>query len=458
MTSRIEGFEDLHKHSDYSLLDGYGTVEEYAERAVQINQRFLSITDHGMMAAIPRQIKACEDNNLIPIFGCELYVNPMQPEWKPGQDSADYTRDLSPVEKKLFSKSFHLLAIAYNEVGYSNLVQLTSWGWTKGFYRHPRVNHEQLLARKEGIIFTSCCYNSEVGQAFDRGGEDEAFPMLEKYMAMFGENYYLEIMLLDFKKQKPYDLFIIKAHQKYGLPMIVTNDCHYCQKEDSKMQRYMLMIQTKNTIQKMQQKLAEDSTADFFELQDTNLWLKSEEEINEKWLSDYSDVIEYDILAAAKRNTVKICERAKSVELDRSMKLPQFDNEEERLKEALEIGFQKRQLPNTDVYRSRLKEECELICQKGFASYFLIQKKMVDEARRICPQMLGWGDGSEAVGPGRGSAVGSLCCYCLGITDVDPIKHDLLFSRFLSPARGGKSLKLRFSIDPVSIDELNNVE
>jgi len=450
---KVGGLEMLHVHTDFSLLDGYGTCEEYAKRCKEINQQYLCISDHGVMGAVPRQIRACEKNKINPIFACELYVNPYQMELKPGEVSGDYFKRMNEDEKKAFRKSYHLLAIAYNETGYSNLVKMSSWGWTKGFYYKPRINHDVINAHKEGIIFTSCCYNGEIGQAFDRGGEGPAMEMVEKYIAMFGENFRLELMLLDFVKQKPFDAFIIKAHDKYGVPLIVTNDCHYCKKEDSKMQRLMLMVQTNKTIQDIQDKLAADETADMFELQDQNLWLKSEEEINEKWAKDYSDVIDVDLLEQAKLNTVAVCEKARGVQLDRSIKLPKIEDADEKLLEAIEQGVGERDIPKTREYGDRLKEEYDLIKNKGFSSYFLIQKMMTDEARRISPILLGWGDGSEAVGPGRGSVCGSLVAYAIGITDVDPIKHDLLFSRFLSPARGGRSMKIRFSADPISIIE-----
>ena len=427
------------------MLDGFGQISEYCTRANKTNQKYLCVTDHGSLGAIPKQIREAEEHGLKPIFGCELYVNPMQPEIKPGEEMLSFTKDLNQEERKKMRKSYHLLAIAYNNTGYSNLVKLSSWAWTRGFYSKPRVNHQILMQHKEGILFTSCCYNSEIGQAFDQGGEDAGNAMIEKYMAMFGKNFYLEIMLLDFKKQKPYDIFIAKAHDKYHLPVIVTGDCHYANPEDSHMQRLMLMIQTKRTLADIQKLQTEDATVDLFELQDTNLWMKSEEELNDKWVKDYSDVLDKEFFEEAKRNTVRVCEFASGVEIDRSIKLPQLDNEKEDLKQKITEGFKLRRLPETKKYLDRLEEEYNLICQKGFASYFLIQKKMVDEARRICPILLGWGDGSEALGAGRGSAVGSLVCYCLGITDVDPVEHDLLFSRFLSPARGGKSLKLRFS-------------
>lgn len=445
------GFEHIHRHTHFSLLDGWAFVEEYAARSKKINQNYLCISDHGMMACVPTQIKACDEYGLSPIFACELYVNPLQPEAKNSTDSAEFFKNLSDSEKKTFKKSYHLLGVAYNNIGYSNLVKLSSWGWTKGYYYRPRVNYEMLMKHKEGIIFSSCCYMSEIGQAFETGGAEAAEKILVQYLVMFGhENFRLEIMLLDFKKQKPYDIFIIAMSQKYGLKLIVTNDCHYCEKQDSEMQRIMLMIQTGKTVQEINEaKLkaeAEGEIADLFELQDQNLWMKSEEELNEKWLSDYSDVIDYEVFKMAKLNTVEICEQAKGVSLDRSVKLPKYQNDDEVLKEAVIKGFAERKLPKTKEYLDRIQEEFSLIKQKEFCSYFLIQKKMTDEARRYCKTYMNSSFGTEAVGPGRGSAAGSLIAYCLGITDVNPIRHDLLFSRFLSPARGGKQMKLRFTI------------
>lgn len=445
----ITGFEHLHLHSHFSLLDGYGLPDEYAQRAKQINQRFLTISDHGVMGAVPRQIKTCEDNKVSPIFACELYVNPLQPELKNGEQSSSFYKELEEDQKATFRKSYHLLGIAYNYIGYSNLVKLSTLGFKKGFYYRPRVNRQQLLDHKEGIIFTSCCYNSEIGQAFDKGGEEAGFRMVELYKNMFQDKFYLEMMLLDFKKQKPYDAFIIKASEKFNLPLIITNDCHVCLKEDMKMQSIMLMMQFGKTMKQVEQQQAEDGDA--FEIQDQNLWMKSEEEINEKWESDYKSIIDYDIFKQAKKNTVKICEYAKGVEfqIDRTIKFPTFDDADLKLLDAIKIGIEKRKIPKNKIYSNRIKEEYELIKEKGFCSYFIIQKMITDEARRY--------GGAEAVGPGRGSIGGSLVAYIIGLIDVDPIKHDLLFSRFLSPARGGKSMKIRFSSDPIK--QLNaNIE
>jgi len=237
----------------------------------------------------------------------------------------------------------------------------------------------------------------------------------------------------------------LKMKDKYNLPIIVTNDCHYCKQEDSHFQRLMLMIQTKRTLPEIQKMIQENENQDFFELQDANLWMKTEEEMNQMWAEKYSDAIPLEIFEEAKLTTVKICNMAKGVKIDRNIKFPIQEDEKKALAQAIADGFRFRNITPKGEYGRRVSEEFDIITRKGFASYFLVQKMMTDEARKICPQLLGWGDGREAVGPGRGSGSGSLILYLLGVTDVDPVKHGLLFSRFLSEARGGKQIKLKFS-------------
>jgi len=447
---RIVGFEHLHCHSEYSLLDGMTSPEEAADHWHHHGQ-YLCFTDHGMMGVIPRQIKSCEAINdkhgkdkLTPVFGCELYVNKMHFEATPSEESRKgFMSRLDPNQLNDFKKSSHLLAIAITDKGYQNLVRLCSWGHLNGFYSKPRVNYEILNQHKEGIIFSSCCYASEIGRAFDVHGEEAAEEVVKTYMEMFKGQFYLEIMLLDFKKQKPYDVFILKMKEKYKLPIILTGDCHYCKKEDSHYQRLMLMIQTKRTLPEINKMLAENDMQDLFELQDSNLWMKSEEEMNQMWLEKYSDVIPLEIFEEAKMTTVQICKMA-NVSIDRNLKFPTFPDERERLLDLIKESCKKRNIKLDKQYTKRLYEEFDLIVRKGFASYFIVQKMMADEARRVCPELLGWGSGREAIGPGRGSGGGSLILYLLGVTDVDPIKHNLLFSRFLSEARGGKQIKLKF--------------
>jgi DNA polymerase-3 subunit alpha len=464
------GFEHLHRHSDFSILDGFARVSEYAEYQSQINQKYLCITDHGVMGAIPQQIAESEKHNLFPLFGVELYVNSMQPKVANRSESAEFRKSLgdgstadrvvpdgtkASILQKKFDKSCHLLAIAYSDQGYSNLVKLTSWAWIHGYYRKPRVNHEVLMKYKEGIIFTSTCANSEIARAFFDGGDENGFAMVEKYMAMFGEHFYLELMMLDFKDQKPYDLFLIRAHDRYHIPLILTQDCHYCRKEQSHNQRLMLMQQNKRTLAEVQTMIDSGEAEDLFELQDTNLWLKSEDELNQMWELKFNDTIDYELYKQSKANTVKIAEFAKGVQINREIKLPKIPDADAVLWEEIKKGYMKRGCPRTSQYAKRIKEEYDLITEKGFASYFLIQKMMVDEARTKGPEILGFGDGSEAVGPGRGSVAGSLVAYCLRLHDVEPIIHDLRFSRFLSPARGGKQMKIRHTIQPISHESVD---
>lgn len=437
--SEVCGFENLHLHTEIgSLLDGYGTVEEYVSRAKKINQQFFCVSDHGCMSAVPEQIATCEDYGVSPIFAMEFYVQDLQKH----KDKLD---SMSPLEKKAFRKSFHLLAIAYNEVGYSNLVQLHSWAHLQGFYMKPRVTHEQLMKHKEGLIFTSCCINGEIGNAFLDGGEEAGFAKLEQYMAMFGENFRLELMMIDYEKQKPYDAFLIKAHNKYKIPLIITCDTHYANPEDSLYQRYMLMMQTGRTIKDIQNALELGDGNSAFELQDKNLWMKSEDEMNQKWLSDYKNIIPLELFQQAKRNTVSLCHKAKGVELDKCLKLPFYGEDPDKiLLEEIHKGLNSRKLFGDKNYEKRAMYEYGIITRKGFASYFLITKQFTTEARRYWASILGYGSGSSAVGPARGSGGGSLVNYLLKITDVDPIKHNLLFSRFLSENRGGKIMKVRF--------------
>lgn len=421
MKHKETGFEHLHRHSDFSLLDGFATVEEYAQRMVEINQKYLCITDHGVLGAVPQQVKCADRYDLYPIFGIEFYINPLQPKVETRAESAKFYAQLGPTggkertpEQNIFRTSYHLLAIAYNEVGYSNLVALSSWAWRHGFYYKPRINHEILKQHSEGIIFTSGCGNSEIARAFFAGGDEAGFKKLEEYLELVGRNnFYLELMMLDWKLQRDYDKFLQRAHDKYGLPVIITQDCHYCRKEHSHNQRLMLMQQKKITIKEVEKMVAQGQDDDIFVLQDTQLWLKSEEEMDQMWEEKYSDVIDYDIYVQAKENVIRICQQAQGVQLDRDIKLPVIENADEKLWEEIVKGMKQR-CPNEKVYWNRVKSEYDLIRRKGFSSYFLIQKEMVDEARRVGPKILGYGDGSECVGPGRGCVSAGTLIYING--------------------------------------------
>ena len=423
-------------------MDGFGSIDEYIKRWSPYGD-YLCVTDHGLMGAIPGLITKTEqaEKKLKPIFGCELYVNQMHTvSFSSEVERKKFLQDLNPKESEDFSVSSHILAIACTDKGYENLTKLCSLGWSHGFYRRPRVNHELLESYKEGIIFTSCCCASEAARKLHLYGEDVAEESIIKYKNMFGNKFFLEMMLLDFERQIPYNKFLIKMHEKYKIPMIITNDVHYAYQEDSQFQTLMLLVNSKKTLAEIE--ALKEQNKDVFELQDRNLWMKNEEELNQKWLEKYQDVIPLEVFEQAKMNTVKICELASKVKINRSVKLPRIENDEEKLKELVKIGFKKKGI-NNKAYLIRVQEELDLIFRKQFASYFLIVKSFTDEARRVCKELTGL-DGKYAVGSGRGSGVGSLVLYLLEVTDVDPIKHGLLFSRFLSENRGSQAV-LKFS-------------
>lgn len=458
MNHPVCGFEHIHCHSDFSLLDGIGTVEEHAKRRKEINQQYLCITDHGVMGAIPEQIKRGEEYGLHPLFACELYINPMQPEVEYRQQSADHRKDLKETEQRSFDRSPHLIAIAATNEGYSNLVRLSSWAWIHGFYRKPRINYDVLRQYHEGIVFTTACAASQSAVAFFENGDDCGYDQVARLMDIVGkENLYLEINMLDFEPQKPYDQFMIRCHDRYGLPLVLTQDAHYAYKDHWILQRNALLSQTGRTIAEINAMVASGAAGDIFELQDRNLYVKSEPELNDMWEQKFQNIIDYELFKQAKENSVKIAQRCKGVQFDREVKLPQIPDAETILWEETMRGFVHRGCPENKLYRERIQEEYDLICSKGFASYFLIEKEMLDVARTEGKRILGFGKGPECVGPGRGSVCGSLVAYCLRLHDVEPIVHDLRFSRFLSPARGGKQQRFRHTVKPVSRDQVLKV-
>lgn len=450
----LVGFENLHCHSFYSL-DGVNSPAELCDRVVANGQSYLSISDHGNLSSIPHQIRACEEKNIQPIFAIEAYINKHQKKAGSLEKNHEIIENLSEEEKKEFKVSPHLLLIAYNQEGYKNLVRMSSWSFCYGFYRHPRINYEILKEHKEGIIATSACINSPIGRAFLKGGEEAAKEEIKEFISIFGkENFYLEIMLLDFKKQRPYNEFLIKAAEEFGLKIIISCDAHYADKEESHMQKLILLLKNKKTLADLEDMIANSGgTEDIFELQDTNLYLKDERTLNETYKKH--DYIPFEVFQEAKKNTLAICERAKGVKLDRKLKLPQIPDADQKLQELVVRGMKEKNngLYRQKKYAKRLSEELDLIKRKGFSSYFLIQKMIRDGARAYA-KTIGI-DPAYVMGKGRGSAGGALVLYFLGVTDVDPIKEDLLFSRFLSESRGGRSLNLEFkNIDPLPPEEM----
>lgn len=411
-------FHHLHLHTDSSILDGFGTCDEYADIAVANGMRYLCVTDHGMMAAVPHLIESCAARGLEPVIGIEAYLNDYQhlvPRWK----------ELDSDTQQAVRKSYHLLLIAMNQSGYQKLVRLSSEAWERGFYYRPRMNWKSIaeLCSTGDVICTSGCFASEISEAVYAKTPAEAEDMVKKYLEVFAGRFYLEWMMIRFQGQEENNLKIIRLADKLGLPTVVTNDVHFAVESDSICQQAQLLINSKTGTFSDPAGLQYDST---------DLWFCTERDLDARWRERYATAIPLSVYEESKKRTLEVCERSASPDIDTSLKLPVLPNAEAEFVEIVWKNLKKRGLSEDPEYRARLEEEIATIVEKGFCSYFLIVKMLVDRAKEV----------GACVGPGRGSAVGSLACYLLGITDVDPVKHGLLFWRFLSPTRGGKLMKL----------------
>ncbi len=386
-------FVHLHLHSEYSLLDGACRIDRLASACKEKNMNALAITDHGVMYGVIDFYRACKKNGIKPIIGCEVYVAPNSRF----QQDRDY---------------YHLILLCENNKGYQNLIKLVSAGFTEGFYKKPRIDRELLEKYHEGLICLSACLAGEVPQRILANDYKGAKEVAKYYQDLFGkDNYFLELQNHNIKEEILVADKIKQISSELTIPMVVTNDCHYIEKSESKMHEVLLCIQTNHTIY----------DEDKMEFQTEEFYLKTEEEM--KCL--------FPGLTSAYENTQKIADRC-NVEFEFGVrKLPNFDvpnNEDhyEYFKRNCYEGLYKHYGSNPDKsIVDRLEYELGVIKSMGFVDYYLIVNDFVQFAKRS----------GIPVGPGRGSGAGSLCAYCIGITGIDPIKYDLLFERFLNPER-----------------------
>lgn len=393
----MSGFVHLHVHSEYSLLDGACRIEQLIDSALAMGQTSVAVTDHGVMYGSIDFYKAAKAKGIKPIIGCEVY-------------SAQRTR-FDKVHE-LDAESRHLVLLCKNNVGYQNLIALVSKAWTEGFYNKPRVDDELLAQHSEGLIALSACLAGDIPRALLRNDYDAAKEKALKYDKLFGHgNFYLELQDHGMKEQQRINPMIINISRETGIPLVVTNDCHYISRADSKMHHILLCIQTNHTV--------EDENA--MEFPTDQFYLKSEEEMR----SLFPQVPE------AFENTVKIAEQC-NVEFEfGNTKLPHFDVPDGKdhftyFKEQCYDGLYRHygsQPAQTLI--DRLEYELSTIKTMGYVDYYLIVYDFIRYAKSV----------EIPVGPGRGSGAGSLAAYCIGITGIDPIKYNLLFERFLNPER-----------------------
>ena len=390
-------FTHLHVHTEYSLLDGSNKIQEYVARVKELGMDSAAITDHGVMYGVIDFYRACKAAGINPILGCEVYVAPgsrFEKETGTGDD-----------------RYYHLVLLAENNQGYSNLMKIVSKGFVEGFYYKPRVDLEILEKYHEGIIALSACLAGEVAKYLTRGMYEDAKAAALRYQDIFGKgNFFLEMQDHGIPEQQTVNQQLLKMHKETGIDLVVTNDVHYTLAEDAQPHDVLLCLQTGK-------KLADE---DRMRYEGGQYYVKSPQEM--EMLFPYA--------TEALENTHKISERC-HVEIEFGVtKLPKYDVPEgytswEYLNKLCFEGLEERYEPVTEELRERLDYELSTIKNMGYVDYFLIVWDFIKYAR----------DHDIMVGPGRGSAAGSLVAYTLGITQLDPIRYDLLFERFLNPER-----------------------
>ncbi len=393
----MSGFVHLHVHTEYSLLDGACKINSLVKAAREFSQPAVAITDHGNMYGVIDFYKAAKKEGIKPIIGCEVYVSPRK--------HTDKTSELDRENR-------HMVLLCENNTGYQNLIKMVSLAWTEGFYNKPRVDEELLEKYHEGIIALSACLAGEIPKALMRGNYALAKEKALYYKKIFGDgSFFLELQDHGITEQKRINPDIIRLSRECGIPLAVTNDCHYIKREDKEIHKILLCIQTNHTIE--EENSLEFPTDEFY--------LKSEEEMR----ALFPEIPEaYD-------NTVKIAERC-NVEFEfGKTKLPHFDVPDGRdhieyFRDECYKGLYRRYGTNPDKSLvDRLEYELSTIIRMGYVDYYLIVNDYVSYAKR----------NGIPVGAGRGSGAGSLAAYCIGITGIDPIKYNLLFERFLNPER-----------------------
>lgn len=390
-------FTHLHVHTEYSLLDGSAKIKSLVKRAKELGYDSLAITDHGVMYGVIDFYEAARAEGIKPIIGCEIYVSP----------GSRFDRENTRGEERYY----HLVLLAENNQGYKNLSKIVSRGFTEGFYYKPRVDLEVLEQYHEGIIALSACLAGEVAVNLRKNNYEGAKEAALRHLKIFGENnYFLEMQDHGLAEQATVNAGVMRLSKELGIPMVVTNDSHYILAEDWEAHDILLCIQTNRKVHE----------EDRMRYTGGQYYLKSKEEM-------------YELFPYAKEalaNTQKIADRCNVEIVFGEQKVPEFDvpdglTAEEYLEKLCMEGIRKRYNPVTPELMERLTYEINTIKKMGYVDYFLIVSDFIRYAK----------DHGIAVGPGRGSAAGSIVAYCLEITNIDPIRYNLLFERFLNPER-----------------------
>ena len=390
-------FVHLHVHTEFSLLDGACRIPLLVKRVKELGQSAVAVTDHGVMYGVVDFYKACKAEGIKPIIGCEVYVAP--------RGRADRVHELDAA-------MYHLILLCRNEEGYRNLCYLDSCAFTEGFYIKPRIDKQLLRQHAGGLIALSACQSGEVPRRILAGDYEGAKAAALEMRALFGEDgYYLELQDHNLPNDPAVNQGLIRIHQETGIPLVVTNDAHYLRREDAQMQDTLMCIQMGKTV----------DDPNRLKMETSELYVKSTQEMAALF-PDYPEAVE---------NTLKIADLCNMDFQFGTYHLPEFklpegySDGDAYFEKLCREGYGRRYPDDPAGYRDRLAYEMGVIRQMGFVDYFLIVSDFIGYAKsRGIP-----------VGPGRGSAAGSMVAYCLNITDVDPMKYSLYFERFLNPER-----------------------
>ena len=404
----MPNFVHLHCHTQYSLLDGAASIERMMDKAKQDGQQGVALTDHGNMFGAFKFVAEARKRDLKPIVGCEFYL-------------------VEDRHRKSFSRSrgeqdvrYHQLLLAKNQKGYENLSKLCSLGYIEGLYsKFPRIDKELIERHHEGLIATSCCIGAEIPQAILHGKHTEAEEKLRWWIDLFGDDFYIELQRhrglenIDGLgvSQEDVNQKLLEFARKYEVKTICTNDSHYVEEEDWTPHDILLCINTNSLLEEK----------DRFKFPSPDFYFKTREEM-ERLFGDVPESLD---------NTLELFDKVDTLDLARDVLLPAFplpegfSSQNDYLRHLTYEGAKKRYGALTEQIRERLDFELSVIAQSGYPGYFLIVQDFTNTARQM----------GVSVGPGRGSAAGSAVAYCIGITNVDPIKYDLLFERFLNPER-----------------------
>lgn len=441
----LRSFVNLHVHNEFSIRDGIGTAEEHVQWALKHKSPACALTNHGNVSVFFKQYEACKRVGLKPIFGAELYTIPDREQLMPYIGSE--AEGAVEKRKELGGSRHHILILAKNYTGLKNLFKITSLAFINSFYKFPLIDFKLLAENKEGLIVSTACASGELNRLITAGRNNDAVAYVEKYKAEFGDDFYLEMMSMDYEHQWSLNRALWNLSESTGVKTIVTTDAHYLYPEDQKVHEAILLLQTKMSYkQKDEEEPAEDVAEEDQDPETEKLWEFTVKDLYLKTFNSvYKDLeagrwfgfaenggvkVDYDAFTKTMKNTYELFTKIENFDLDKTIKIPKlYEDGAKVLYDKIAEGLKFRNIPKDKLheYKARCRREYDVIVKMGFVDYFLILEDMIRWTKKTY--------GKYSVGPARGSAGGSLVNYLTEITDIDPIKHNLLFERFLDEGR-----------------------